>query len=32
VCVGGACSTVENLELSDIVEIVHGLERAANLA
>ncbi len=30
VCLGGECSTVENLELSDLLEIVRGPERAAN--
>lgn len=31
VCVGGACSTVENLELSQLIEIVRGPEGAATL-
>ena len=30
VCVDGACSTIENPELSDLLEIVRGPLRAAN--
>lgn len=30
VCIEGECSTVEDLQLSDLLEIVRGPERAAN--